>query len=105
MIVLRKLDTRCSEKTILPGQTEVFFELASDETYDWHVKAVSSIGHSVTKITSLCFNNSVEFTKYASIGIRFKLSINIFMLNGCCSLSVTNNEQQPLRFIIKVKTF
>lgn len=108
MIILRKLNANYLEKTILPGSTEKFFAISTTgdgDAYDWHIKTVGSVGYNITKITSLYFNDSVEFTKYALIGARFNLSTDIHVLNGSCSLSITNNEQQPIRCIVKVKTF
>ena len=108
MIVLRKLCTNYANKIILPGTTERFFGLLvgdPSDAYDWNVKTIGSVGHNVTKITSLCFDDSVEFTKYASIGTRFDLSINILIDDGHCWLDITNNEQESIRCIIKVKIF
>lgn len=108
MIVLRKLCTNYSDKIIPSGIEESFFELEADgigNAYDWDIKTVGPVGYNVTKITSLCLDGAVEFTKYASIGTRFSLSTNISILNGSCSLYIKNNEQYDIRCIIRVKKF
>jgi len=107
MIILRKINADSVEKIIQPGETEYFFDidLGEAEAFDWNIKINCMGSRSITKITSLYNDNTIESTKYAFLGIRFNADTAVSVVGDSCRLLITNNESELMRCSVKVKTF
>lgn len=108
MIVLKRISTRLVEETIQPGQTKEFYDIDLDkyDSFDCDIKTINGGLKGVIKVSSLYNNNCIESTKYAFLGERFDIAINIYIADGChCKISITNNETFLIKCIIRLKIF